>query len=84
MKLKSDFIIHTADDGLLMISTGGFNGMIKGNNSAAFVIECLRENTTKDAIISKMLEKYSADAEVISADVDKVIETLYKVGAIDE
>jgi methyltransferase-like protein len=68
-----------------MISAGGsFNGMVRSNKTAAFIIDMLKEETTKEKIVSAMLERYDADEAVISADVDKVIDALRGIGAIDE
>jgi methyltransferase-like protein len=85
MKLKKEFITHTSGDEQLMISAGGsFNGMVRSNKTAAFIIDMLKEETTKENIVSAMLERYDADEAVISADVDKVIDALRGIGAIDE
>ena len=85
MKLKKEFITHTSGDEQLMISAGGsFNGMVRSNKTAAFIIDLLKEETTKEKIVSVMLETYDADEKVISADVDKVIDALRSIGAIDE
>ena len=85
MKLKKEFITHTSGDEQLMISAGGsFNGMVRSNKTAAFIIDMLKEETTKKAIVDAMLERYDADEAVISADVDKVIDALRGIGAIDE
>jgi methyltransferase-like protein len=85
MKLKKEFITHTSGDEQLMISAGGsFNGMVRSNKTAAFIIDMLKEETTKEKIVSAMLERYDADEAVISADVDKVIDALRGIGAIDE
>lgn len=85
MKLKKEFITHTSGDEQLMISAGGsFNGMVRSNKTAAFIIDLLKEDTTKEAIVDKMLEIYDAEREVIAADVDKVIDALLSIGAIDE
>lgn len=85
MKLKKEFITHTSGDEQLMISAGGsFNGMVRSNKTAAFIIDLLKEETTKEKIVSVMLETYDADEQVISADVDKVIDALRGIGAIDE
>lgn len=84
MKLKSDFITHRTEDGILMISAGGgFNGMVRSNNTAADIIELLREDITREEIVEKMLAKYDADRAVLAADVDSVIASLVKIGAID-
>lgn len=85
MKLKKEFITHTSGDEQLMISAGGsFNGMVRSNKTAAFIIDLLKEETTKEKIVSVMLETYDADEQIISADVDKVIDALRSIGAIDE
>lgn len=85
MKLKKDFITHTTGDEQLMISAGGsFNGMVRSNKTAAFIIDMLKEETTKEKIVAAMLEVYDAEESVISADVDKVINSLRSIGAIDE
>ena len=85
MKLKKDFITHTSGDEQLMISAGGsFNGMVRSNKTAAFIIDMLKEETTKESIVAAMLERYDADEAVIAADVEKVIDALRGIGAIDE
>ena len=85
MKLKSTFITHNSGKEQLMISAGGdFNGMVRSNSTAAEIIDMLKEDTTKEAIISAMLDKYEVEEEVLCADVDKVLSALRGIGAIDE
>ena len=85
MKLKSTFITHSTENEQLMVSVGGdFSGMVRSNSTAAFIINMLSEGTTREAIIEAMLEKYDADRAVIERDVDKVVASLIKIGAIDE
>ena len=85
MKLKKEFITHMSGDEQLMISAGGsFNGMVRSNKTAAFIIDLLKEETTREAIVATMLDTYDASEEIIAADVDKVIEALRGIGAIDE
>ena len=69
----------------LMISAGGdFNGMVRSNSTAAEIIDMLKNETSREDIIAKMLDKYEVEEAVLSADVDKVIEKLRSIGAIDE
>lgn len=86
MKLKSNFVTQNVGDSQVMVATGtsSFNGMVKSNKTAAFIIDCLKTETTKEAIVEKMLEKYDASADVISADVEKVLTSLREIGAIEE
>ena len=86
MKLKKNFVTQDVGDSQVMVSTGrtDFNGMVKSNKTAAFIINCLKTDTTKDEIVNKMLEKYDASEEDIRRAVDKVLESLRKIGAIEE
>ena len=86
MKLKDSFVVKRVQDELILVSTetDTFNGIINANDSAGFIIECLKEDVTRKEIISKMLETYNASAEIISEDVDRVIESLKGINAIDE
>lgn len=85
MKLKSNFITHTSGNEQLMISAGGdFNGMVRSNSTAAEIIDMLKNEITREQIIAAMLEKYEVEESVLSADVDKVIDALRGIGAIDE
>jgi hypothetical protein len=85
MKLKSGFITHNDGNQQIMIGAGTeFNGLVKSNKTAAFIIDCLKTQTTEDEITAKMLEKYNAPKDVISTDVKKVIAELRKIGAIDD
>ena len=85
MKLKSNFITHMSGNEQLMISAGGdFNGMVRSNSTAAEIIDMLKNETNREAIIAAMLEKYEVEESVLSADVDKVIDKLRSIGAIDE
>ncbi len=85
MKLKANFITYNTDSEQIMVSgDGDFNGMVRSNRTAAFVIDLLVNGTTRDGIVSAMLDKYDAPRDVIERDVDKILDTLRSIGAIDE
>lgn len=85
MKLRPEFITHDDNGEQLMISVdGSFNGMVRSNSTAAEIIDLLWEETTVDRIADAMLEKYEVEREVVVADIERVISSLRKIGAIDE
>lgn len=86
MKLKDGFITHETDDEQIMVSTGNtkFSGLVRSNRTAAFIVDCLKSETSESEIIKKMTEKYDAPEEIISKDVKKILDTLRSIGAIDE
>ena len=85
MKLKDGFITHEMDGQQVLVGTGrtGFAGLVKSNKTAAFIVDCLKSETTKEDIVAAMLEKYDVDEATASKDVDKVIENLLSIGAIE-
>ena len=47
MKLKNEFITHETDGEQIMVSAGtSFNGIVKSNKTAAFIVNCLKTDTT--------------------------------------
>ena len=65
-------------------TSSSFAGLIRSNKTAAFIVECLKEETTQENIVEAMFEKYDAPKDVLAKDVSDVIEKLRKVGALDE
>ena len=86
MKLKEGFITHQTQGEHITVSAGGsgFNGLIRSNGTAGFIVECLKNDTTEEAIVEKMLAKYDAPRTLIAADVAKVLASLREIGAIDD
>ena len=85
MKLKESYITHDSDgEQILLDTSGSFAGLIRNNKTAAFIVECLKEETTQEKIVEAMFEKYDAPKDVLAKDVSDVIEKLRKVGALDE
>ena len=85
MKLKDNFITHETDGEQIMVAAGGsFAGMVRSNATAAFIVDCLKNETTETEIIEKMLAKYDGDKNVMAEDIKVIIGKLRKIGAIDE
>ena len=58
--------------------------MVRNNKTAAFIVNCLKHDTTMEAIINSLYEKYDAPLEEIQQDVNNIIQKLKSIGAIDE
>ena len=85
MKLKDTYITHDSDgEQILLDTSSSFAGLIRNNKTAAFIVECLKEETTQEKIVEAMFEKYDAPKDVLAKDLSDVIEKLRKVGALDE
>lgn len=86
MKLKEGFITHQSGEEHIMVSAGAaaFNGMIRSNATAGFILECLKNPVTKEEIVEKLLAKYDASREQVTKDVEAVLQQLREIGAIDD
>jgi hypothetical protein len=86
MRLTEGFITHETDGEQIMVSAGAvsFAGLVRSNRTAAFIVDCLKKDTTREQIIDAMTAKYDASKEVIARDVEAILEKLRSIGALDE
>lgn len=85
MKLKENFVTQEIDGEQIMVAAGGdFAGMVRSNATAAFIVDCLKTDTTQEAILDAMCRKYDAPREIMAAGVNKVLNNLRRIGALDE
>ena len=75
MKIKSIFEFEEINNELIMVSLDSdlFNGLIKVNDSAAFIINCLKEETNEKDIVNKMVEYYQINKDEATKGLNKVL-----------
>lgn len=86
MKLKEDFITQEIHDTQFLVPVGAeaFQGIVRSNKTAAFIVDCLKEETTEEKIVDAMCRKYDATRATIAADVKEILDTLRRIGALAE
>ena len=85
MKIKSNYITHDMKDEQVMVDvTGNFCGIVRSNEVAAFIVNCLKEDTDVDAIVRKVTGEYEVGEDRARKDIEKVIEKLREAGAIED
>lgn len=88
MKLRQGFVTHKVGDEHVMLAVGAakeaFRGIATSNETSAFILERLKTETTREAIIDAMLAEYNADRTTIAAGVDKILGKLREIGALEE
>ncbi len=86
MRLNPSFLTHESKGEHITVSTAGtaFNGLIRSNPTAAFIIELLKHGTTEHEITERILEKYEVDRLTAEKDVAGIIGRLRSIGAIDD
>ncbi len=86
MKLKEEFIAHDAGTESLLVPTGaaGWAGVVRGNKTFGAILELLQEETTEEAVIAAMRERFDAPEGAIESDVARALDELRKIGALVE
>ena len=88
MKLDKNFVLRRVVDNAVLVPFGqkmiDFNGMISLNKVGAFLAEKLQEETTLEALVVAVVEKYDVDAETAAADVSRFLDELRANKALAE
>ena len=86
MRLNREFLTHETGDETILVPTGKaeFSGVVRGNRTLGAVLQLLKEDRSRDEIVQAMKERFDAPDGAIERDVDRVLEELGKIGAIDE
>ena len=85
MKLKSDFITQNIDDTQFLVPVGAesFQGIVRSNRTAAFIVDCLKKETTEVQIVDAMLARFAVDRATAAADVSEIINILQGINALE-
>lgn len=88
MRVKDGFVLHNIGEEYMAVATGeaaeNFNGIVRSNETAAYIFELLQKETTEEAIVDAMCERYDADRNVIEKDVANIIEKMREAGFLHE
>lgn len=88
MKLHNGFITYSTGGEKIMVAAGNasaiFRGMVRSNETAAYIIDCLKEEISREELLNKLCARYDAPADLIDRDLERVLESLRRIGALDE
>ncbi len=88
MRVKEGFILHNIGEEYMAVATGEaaekFNGIVRGNETAAYIFELLQKETTEKEVVDAMCEKYEADRSIIEQDVKNIIGKMREAGFLHE
>ncbi len=86
MKLKSDFVMHEVGDEYVVVPvnerTKDFHGMIRLNQSGAFLWEQMQGDFQSTDLVAALLERYEVSEEVAAESVKNFLEKLVQVGIV--
>ena len=77
MKLKCNVVISdVAGETLAIPMQKSFNGVIRVNKSAAFILECLKKETSEQQIVAQLVKEYDVTEEKAAEDLKKILDKL--------
>lgn len=87
MKLKTGVILTKLDGQTVAVAVGEagkvFKGMMKMNETAAFLTEKLQSERTERELVDCLLEEYRVDEETALRNVRYVVDQLSGIGLIE-
>ena len=87
MKLKDGYITHDLDGDTILLTVGdaakSFNGMVRLNETAAFLVERLKKGTGEEQLVDALLAEYDVQREDAAAHVKAFLKNLDEIGALD-
>lgn len=88
MKLHENYIIYNMSGECVLVPVGkaakGFHGMLRANRSAGVVLNCLKEETTLEAIVDVLAARYDASREELTEAAQELLDELRELGALRE
>jgi hypothetical protein len=88
MKLNSDFAFYDMEGGKVLVPTGKcaekYHGIVRLNDTAAFIVGCLKTDTTREAVFDALDGKYEATSEQFDSAIDTTLAKLRECGALIE
>ncbi|MCD7840814.1 MAG: PqqD family protein [Erysipelotrichaceae bacterium] len=88
MKIKEGFILRKVA-GVHVVATVGeatniLNGMIKLNDTGAFLFDLLMNGISYDELKTHMIQEYDVSVEQATEDLDGFLNTLREIGCLEE
>lgn len=87
MKIREGFMLRQVADNYVIVPVGKatyeFNGMIKINETGAFIWECLKEDLSLEALVDFLVKEYDVTREVATNDLSFFINELEKAHLIE-
>ena len=87
MKIRDNYMLSEVAGMPVVVPLGAestFRNMIKLNETGKFLWELLKEETTHEALVRAMVEKYEIDEALASRDLDAFLSSLRSFGALEE
>ena len=88
MRLKTGVILTKLEEETVVVAVGeagkAFRGMMKMNETAAFLTELLKEEQDEDSLVAHLLSEYQVDEDTARRNVRYVVNQLSELGLMEK
>lgn len=85
MKLKKTLVTQAIAGSQIIVPIGDsateFNGFVRNNETAAFIVDAFKTDSTVEEVAKKLTEEYEVDFDTAKKDVQYVVDMLSKINA---
>lgn len=87
MKIKEGFVLHSVGDENVVVAIGKmttkFRGMIRLNNTGAFIFRQLEKETDEKGVVDALIAEYGIDEQTATTAASGFISQLNDAGVLD-
>ena len=88
MKIKDGFVLRNVIDEYMVMPTGEniakFEGAVVLNEVSAMLYKLMEKSTSREDLLTAMLNQYDVDEETASTDLDEILETFEQIGLLEK
>lgn len=88
MRLNKEFLITKIGGESILVPVGAaaesFHGIVKLNETAAFIVEQLKQETTQGQIANAICAQYEVERAAAEGHVNTLLKQLRDIGAVEE
>lgn len=90
MKVNNGYVVKEIADKIVLIPAGqnvvDYKNMLYINETASFILECMKEDITKEELLNKMIKEYEAETDsdkaILEKDLDEFLNMAIEFGAV--
>ena len=86
--INEEYVVTNLNDETLLVPVGAvvenFHGIVRTNETAAFLIEQLKKDTTEEELVAALLKEYDVDRATAEKHVHAVLRKLREIKAITD
>ena len=88
MKLKYEFAVREIVGEYVMIPMGegalSFSGMISTSETGALIVDALKQDVSREELLTRILDSFDVDEETAAADLDAFLYKLRELRLLNE